>query len=395
MSAQLIKELRERSGAGMLDCKKALDESKGNMEAAIDWLRQKGLSQAAKKSGRVAAEGLVAVTSNGKTAAIIELNSETDFVARNEQFQALVQEVAAQALTANGDVEALKAQKTANGKTVSEAVTEAVATIGENMNLRRVANLSVGSGVVSTYVHSAIKPGLGKIGVLVALESTGNADALNALGKQIAMHIAASNPGYTQFSDIPASAKTREEEVSQSKAKKLWSEFTAFEAGMAKYADKLGKERNFSEKQFESKLKELGQTLPNVDTLLADYDRQSVSEDRKEKTDADKTKKLLAVFFEEAAFILKKIRSYGDENAIVAKLAQLYFDEAMRESVLFEQIFVIDGKTKIADVVKEAEKTAGAPVALAGFIRFGLGDGIEKAEDDFAGEVAKMSGTAA
>jgi elongation factor Ts len=395
MSAQLIKELRERSGAGMLDCKKALDEAKGDMNAAIDWLRNKGLASAAKKSGRVAAEGLVAVASNGTQAAVVELNSETDFVARNDQFQTLVHEIANEALVAGTDIEALKNQKMgATNKTVAESITAAIATIGENMNLRRVATLNVKTGVVSTYIHGAVKPGMGKIGVLIALNSTGDAAKLEALGKQIAMHVAAANPSYVELSEIPASAKAREEDVSKKKAEKLWGEFAAFEAGMSKYASHLGKERNFSEKQFEPKLKELAQTLPNVDTLLSDFETKSVSEDRKDKQDAEKTKKLLSVFFEEAAFLLKKIRSYGDEAAIHAKLAQLYLDEAMRDAVLFEQIFVIDGKTKIVDVLKNAESEVGAPVTLAGFIRFGLGDGIEKAEDDFAAEVAKAAGVA-
>lgn len=396
MSAQLIKELRERSGAGMLDCKKALDESGGNMDAAIDWLRKKGLAQAAKKSGRTAAEGVVAVATTGNKGAMIELNSETDFVARNEQFQALATAVAGYALAVDGDMERLKAHTcSVANKPVAEAITDAVATIGENIQLRRSTALTAQNGVVTSYVHGAVKPGMGKIGVLLALESTGNADALQALGKQLAMHIAASSPTYLQLSDINAEAKKREEEVSLTKAEKLFAEFLTFETGMAKYQDKLGKERNFSEKQFEPKLKELMQTLPNVDTLLADYDRQVNSEDRKEKTNADKTKKLLAVFFEEAAFLLKKMRSYGDDAAIKAKLAQLYLDETLRESVLMEQVYVIDGRTKISDVLKNADKDVGAPVTLAAFTRFTLGEGIEKAEDDFAAEVAKMSGTAA
>lgn len=394
MSAQLVKELRERSGAGMMDCKRALDESKGNMEAAIDWLRKKGLSQAAKKSGRVAAEGLIAVASNGKEAAVVELNSETDFVARNEQFQALVEAVAQQAILAGDDVEKLKATKTASGKTVAEAVTDAVATIGENMNLRRCAKLSVGNGVVSTYIHGAVKAGLGKIGVLVALESTGDAAKLEALGKQIAMHIAASNPQYIELNNIPADAKEREQEVSKTKAAKLFAEFCAFESAMAKHKDKLGKERNFSEKQFEPKLKELVQRLTNVDSLLEDVVRQTASEDRKDKQDAEKTQKLLNIFFEEAAFLLKKMRSYGDEAAICGKLTELYYNETLRESVLFEQVFVIDGKTKVGDVVANAANDVGAPVALKAYTRFALGEGIEKAADDFAAEVAKVSGVA-
>lgn len=395
MSAKLVKELRERSGAGMMDCKRAIDETKGDMEAAIDWLRKKGLSQAAKKSGRVAAEGLIAVAGDGTSAAVVELNSETDFVARNDQFQTLVHEVALEALRSGSDIEALKAQKmSATNKSVSESIAEAVATIGENMNLRRVATLNVAAGVVATYIHGAVKPGMGKIGVLVALESTGDAAKLETLGKQVAMHIAASNPSYITLESIPAEAKAREQEVSKTKAEKLFAEFTTFETGMAKYKEKLAKERNFSEKQFEPKLKELAQTLPNVDTLLADVDRQSVSEDRKEKADADKTKKLLNIFFEEAAFLLKKMRSYGDDSVIKAKLTELYYNETLRESVLFEQVFVIDGKTKVCDVLANAAGSVGAPVTLKAYTRFALGEGIEKAADDFAAEVAKVSGVA-
>lgn len=395
MSAQLVKELRERSGAGMMDCKRALDESKGDMDAAIDWLRKKGLSQAAKKSGRVAAEGLVAVAGNGLNAAVIELNSETDFVARNDQFQALAHEIANEALASGTDIEALKAQKMGStNKSVADSITDAIATIGENMTLRRVATLSVKQGTVATYIHGSIRPGLGKIGVLVALESAGDAGKLEQLGKQLAMHIAASNPHYLTLESIPTEAKTREQEVSRTKGDKLFAEFTAFEAGMAKYQDKLGKERNFSEKQFEAKLKELGQTLPNVDTLLDDVVRQTASEDRKEKQNAEKTQKLLNVFFEEAAFLLKKMRSYGDETAIRTKLADLYFNETLREAVLAEQVFVIDGKSKISDVLANAGKDVGADVALKAYVRFALGEGIEKAADDFAAEVAKAAGVA-
>ncbi len=395
MSAQLVKELRERSGAGMMDCKRALDESKGNMEAAIDWLRNKGLSQAAKKSGRVAAEGLIAVAGNGTSAAVIELNSETDFVARNDQFQALAHEIANEALSSGTDIEALKAQKMgATNKTVAESITDAVATIGENMNLRRVATLNVANGVVSTYIHGAVKPGMGKIGVLVALESTGDAAKLEMLGKQLAMHIAASNPSYIELSNIPADAKAREQDVSKNKAEKLFAEFCAFESAMAKHKDKFVKEQNFSEKQFEPKLKELVQRAVNVDALLDDVVRQSASEDRKDKQDAEKTQKLLNVFFAETAFLLKKMRSYGDESAIKAKLADLYYNETLRESVLFEQVFVIDGKSKVSEVLSNASTDVGAPVALKAFTRFALGEGIEKAADDFAAEVAKVSGVA-
>lgn len=396
MSAQLVKELRERSGAGMMDCKRALDECGGDMEKAIDWLRKKGMAQAAKKAGRVAAEGLIAVASNGTTAAVIELNSETDFVARNEQFQTLAHEIANEALSSGTDLEALKAQKmSATNKSVADSITDAVATIGENMNLRRVATLSVDKGAVSTYIHGAVKPGMGKIGVLVALEShAADAEKLDQFGKQLAMHIAASNPAYISLEEIPHDARVREQEVSKTKAEKLFGEFTAFEAGVSKYKEKFGKERNFSEKTFEPKLKELAQTLPNVDVLLADYDKQLNSEDRKEKANADKTLKLLNIFFEESAFLLKKMRSYGDDTAIKTRLADLYYNETLRESVLHEQTYVIDGRSKVADVLNGADAQVGGPVKLKGFIRFGLGDGIEKAADDFAAEVAKVSGVA-
>jgi len=299
MSAQAVKELRERSGAGMMDCKKALDANNGDIEAAIDWLRTKGLASAAKKAGRVAAEGLVAVASNGKEAVVIELNSETDFVARNEQFQALVEETAKVALAGNGDVEAVKAQ-------VNDKITNAVATIGENMTLRRITKLSVNDGVVATYIHTAVKPGMGKIGVLVALESTGDKAALETLGKQIAMHVAAAKPEALNREGVDASKLERERAV------------------LIEQAVASGKPQDVAEKMVEGRIRK---------------------------------------FYEEV--------------------------------VLLEQAFVMDGKTKIEDVVKAAEKDAGAPITLKGYERFGLGEGIEKAADDFAGEVAKMAGSAA
>lgn len=299
MSAQAVKELRERSGAGMMDCKKALDENNGDIEAAIDWLRKKGLSSAAKKAGRVASEGLVAVASNGKEGVVVELNSETDFVARNEQFQQLVEDTAKEALASNGDVEAVKSK-------MADKITNAVATIGENMNLRRTAKLSVGEGIVATYIHSAVKPGLGKIGVLVALESTGKKEALEALGKQIAMHVAAAKPEALNKEGVDASRLERERTV------------------LIDQAVASGKPKEVAEKMVEGRIRK---------------------------------------FYEEV--------------------------------VLLEQAFVMDGKTKVADVVKAAEAEAGAPITLKGFERFGLGEGIEKKEDDFAAEVAKAAGTAA
>lgn len=193
ITAAMVKELREKSGAGMMDCKTALNESGGDMEAAVDWLRTKGLAKAAKKAGRVAAEGLVGVATDGTKAAVIELNSETDFVARNEGFQELVAKVAKVATSTDGSVEALAAADL-DGKSVADAITDAIATIGENMTLRRSALLAVNEGVVSTYVHGKVADGLGKIGVLVALESSADAAKLDGLGRQIAMHVAATSP---------------------------------------------------------------------------------------------------------------------------------------------------------------------------------------------------------
>jgi elongation factor Ts len=194
ITAQMVKELREKTGAGMMDCKAALQETNGEMEAAVDWLRTKGLAKAAKKAGRVAAEGLIAIAEAGKRAAIVEVNSETDFVSRNEQFQALVRAVAKAALTTDGKLENVLAAPISGGKTVESAITDAVAKIGEHMTLRRAAVLSVEEGVVASYIHAAAAPGLGKIGVLVALSSAGDADKLTALGRQIAMHVAAASP---------------------------------------------------------------------------------------------------------------------------------------------------------------------------------------------------------
>ncbi|HRJ70338.1 MAG TPA: translation elongation factor Ts, partial [Beijerinckiaceae bacterium] len=191
ITAALVKQLREMTGAGMMDCKAALNETKGDIEAAVDWLRKKGLSKAAKKSGRVAAEGLVAMSVAGGKGVVVELNSETDFVARNEQFQALARTIAGIAAKGAGDVEALKVAAYPGGGTVTEAISNAVATIGENMTLRRTASLAVGQGVVASYMHGAVADGLGKIAVLVALESSAPADALAGIGRQVAMHVAA------------------------------------------------------------------------------------------------------------------------------------------------------------------------------------------------------------
>jgi len=303
ITAASVKELRERTGAGMMDCKKALAEAGGEMEAAVDWLRAKGLAAAAKKAGRTAAEGLVGVAVEGTRGAVVEVNSETDFVAKNEQFQDFVRNVAQLALQSGGDVEALKGAAYPAGGTVEEKLTDNIATIGENQSLRRAALLEVGEGTVVNYVHNAVAPGLGKIGVLVALESAAPAEALQTLGKQLAMHIAAANPLALNAEDLDAGLIERERAIAEEKAKES------------------GKPANIVEKMVEGSL--------------------------------------------------NKFR---------------------KESALVSQLFVMDNKTPVADVVAQAGKDAGAPIALAGFIRFQLGEGIERKQDDFAAEVAAAAG---
>lgn len=300
ISASQVKALREKTGAGMLDCKKALGETGGEIEAAVDWLRKKGLSAAAKKSGRVAAEGLIAVALADDKGVVIELNAETDFVARNEQFQVLAETIAKLALTSGApDAEALKAAAYPAGGTVTEAVTSAVSTIGENINLRRMAALSANKGFVASYVHGTVRDGLGKIGVLVAVE-TPSADAkVKALGKQIAMHIAAAKP----------EALTRE----------------------------------------------------GVDTSKLDRERGILKE---------------------------QAMASGKSAEIAEKMVDGRLRKYYEEVVLLEQIFVMDGKTKISDVVAEVSKEVGTPVTITGYALFVLGEGIEKEATDFAVEVA-------
>ena len=303
ITAALVKELREKTGAGMMDCKAALNETKGDVEAAVDWLRTKGLAKAAKKSGRLAAEGLVVAATDGAKGAVVELNSETDFVARNEQFQDLVRNVGKIALSGNGDVEALKAAAYPGGGTVAEAISSAIATVGENMSLRRSAVLSVTNGVVASYVHSAVKEGLGKIAVLVALESTGDKAALAALGRQVAMHVAATNPAALDAASMDPAAVARERAV------------------LSEKAAASGKPANVVEKIVDSGIK-------------------------------------------------------------------TYY----KEVCLVDQPFIHDTAKTVAQAVNEAAKTVGAPVALKGFVRFALGEGIEKEVSDFADEVKKAGG---
>jgi elongation factor Ts len=302
ITAALVKDLREQTGAGMMDCKSALTETKGDVEAAIDWLRKKGLSKAAKKADRVAAEGLIGISTAPGKGAIVEVNAETDFVARNDHFQGLVKLIADVALSNGGDAEAVKAAKVGD-KTVQEAIASAVATIGENMSLRRAASLSVGKGVVGTYVHNSISEGLGKIGVLVALESTGDAQELAALGRLVAMHVAAAGPLAVDSSGLAPEVIEREKSVLSDKAKAS------------------GKPANVIEKIVESGLKSF-----------------------------------------------------------------------YKEVCLLDQPYVHDDKKSVAQALKEAEGKVGAPIKLTGFVRYKLGEGIEKQESDFAAEVAAAAG---
>ncbi|MFT0891427.1 translation elongation factor Ts [Pseudochelatococcus sp. G4_1912] len=303
ITAALVKELREKSGAGMLDCKNALTETGGDVEAAIDWLRMKGLARAAKKSGRVAAEGLVALALAGNKGVAVEVNAETDFVARNDQFQALARTIAQVALGAGSDVEAIKAAAYPQGGTVADAIASAIATIGENMTLRRAELLSVNDGVVASYVHNATADGLGRIGVLVALESTGNKDELTALARQIAMHVAAANPIALDAAGVPAETIAREK-----------------------------------------------------------------------------------------AILLEK--NAGKPEHVLEKIAENGLKSYLKEVTLVDQLFIHDSSKSVAQAVKEAEGKVGAPIKLVGFIRYGLGDGIEKEETDFASEVAAAAGAA-
>lgn len=304
VTAQQVKELREMTGVGMMDCKKALAETNGDMEAAIDWLRTRGLAKAAKKAGRVAAEGLVGVSIEGTRGAIVEVNSETDFVARNEQFQSIVGNIAKLSHDADGDVGKLSEMPyPGTGRSASAELTDAIAKIGENMNLRRTSTIVVSDGVIGTYVHNSVKPGLGRLGVIVGLESTGDKAALAALGKQIAMHIANTNPLSVSPDDIDADVVARER----------------------------------------------------------------------------------AIFAEQA-------RESGKPEAVIEKMIEGRVRKFFEEVTLLAQVFVIDGETKVGDVIKNAEKDVGAPIKLTKFVRYGLGEGIEKEVTDFAAEVAATSG---
>jgi elongation factor Ts len=300
VTAALVKELREKSGAGMMDCKRALEDSKGDLEAAFDGLRKKGLAAAAKKAGRVAAEGLVGVATAQRVGAVVEINSETDFVARNELFQSYVRSVAALAVAQDRDVEALKTASFAgNGKTVEGELTDLIARVGENMVLRRVTRLAVGQGHVASYVHNQVSPGLGKIGVLVALESAASEAVLAPLGRQLAMHIAAKSPDYLDQASVPVAALDRERSVLRGQALES------------------GKSADIAERMVEGRLRK---------------------------------------FYE--------------------------------DTVLLDQVYVIDNESRVGKVIEAAAKEAGTPIKIAAFVRFGLGEGIDRPPSDFAGEVA-------
>jgi elongation factor Ts len=302
ISASLVKELRDKTGAGMMDCKSALSETKGDIEAAVDWLRKKGLSKAAKKAGRVAAEGLIGISTSGKSGALVEVNSETDFVARNEQFQDMVLKIASLAAKAKGDLAKLLAMTYPGTKvTVEDHVKEMVGTIGENLTVRRTATLTVPKGVVGSYMHNQAAPDLGKIGVLVALDSGGKAAELADLARMIAMHVAATNPVALDLAGVPA------------------------------------------------------ETLEREKAILADKNKGK------------------------PAHVLEKIlagglKSYGKENC------------------LLDQAYIHDPSKSVAQALKEAEGKVGGPVKVTGFVRYALGEGIEKKDDDFAAEVAAAAG---
>jgi elongation factor Ts len=303
ITASMVKELRDSTGAGMMDCKVALSETDGNIEAAVDWLRKKGLSKAAKKAGRVAADGLVGVAIRGTKGVVVEVNSETDFVARNDLFQGLVKMIADVALDAGTNVEKILAAK-AGSISVADSIADTIAKIGENMTLRRAAGISVSKGVVASYVHNSVIDGLGKIGVIVGLESSGNADdELKAFGRMVAMHVASANPQAIDPSGLDPAVVEREKGV------------------------------------------------------LAD-----------------------------------KFKAQGKPANVIEKIVESGLKTYYKEVCLLEQGFIFDDKKSVAQAVKEAEGKVGGPIEVTGFVRFALGEGIDKPSGDFGGEVAALAG---
>ena len=304
VTASLVKELRDKSGAGMMDCKKALKETDGNLEESVDWLRTKGLASAAKKAGRVASEGLIGIASKGNSGAILEVNSETDFIARNDDFQVFVSNITELAVSA-GDLDVLKAMAyPGEDRNVDEQLTHMIATVGENMGLRRMSVLHVDRGIIASYMHNAISSGLGKIGVLVAINSDGDADKLNALGKQLAMHIAAAAPQSVSRDDLDQEIIERERQV------------------------------------------------------LSDQARDS-----------------------------------GKPEEIIEKMVEGRIRKFYEEVCLLDQTYVVDGESKISDVLENAAKDLGCSVSITAFDRFALGEGIKKEKEDYASEVAALAST--
>lgn len=300
ITAQMVKELRERTGAGMMDCKAALQETNGDMEQAVDLLRKKGLAKAAKKAGRIAAEGLIGLAVEGPKGVLVEVNSETDFVARNDLFQGLVKMIANVALKVGTDMEKIKAAKV-GPITIADAIADTIAKIGENMTLRRASQLSVGTGVIASYVHNSVEEGLGKIGVLVALESTGKADELKRFGRMVAMHVAASNPQAIDSSGLDAEVVRREKDV------------------------------------------------------LAD-----------------------------------KYKAQGKPANVVEKIVESGLKTFYKEVCLLDQAYIHEPDKSVSQAIKEAEGTAGGPIKVTGFVRYALGEGIDRPESDFGGEVAAL-----
>ena len=300
ITAQMVKELRERTGAGMMDCKAALQETNGDIEQAVDLLRKKGLAKAAKKAGRIAAEGLIGLAVEGTKGVLVEVNSETDFVARNDLFQGLVKMIANVALTVGTDMEKIKAAKV-GPITIADAIADTIAKIGENMTLRRASQLSVGTGVIASYVHNSVEEGLGKIGVLVALESTGKADELKRFGRMVAMHVAASNPQAIDSSGLDPEVVRREKDV------------------------------------------------------LAD-----------------------------------KYKAQGKPANVVEKIVESGLKTFYKEVCLLDQAYIHEPDKSVSQAIKEAEGKAGGPIKVTGFVRYALGEGIDRPENDFGGEVAAL-----
>jgi len=303
ITASMVKELRDKTGAGMMDCKAALGESGGDLEAAVDWLRKKGLAKAAKKAGRVAAEGLIGVALTPSKGIVVEVNSETDFVARNDLFQGLVKMIADVALDAGADVDKILAARVGD-RTVADAITETIAKVGENMTLRRAAVLSVGKGIIASYVHNSVADGLGRIGVIVALESAGNPDELKALGRMVAMHVASANPQAIDASGLNAATIEREKNV-----------------------------------------------------------------------------------------LAEKFKAQGKSANVIDKIVESGLRTFYKEVCLLDQGFIFDDKKSVAQALKESEAKAGAPIRIGGFVRFALGEGIDRPAGDFGGEVAALAGT--